>query len=93
MLEISEVNESLRTNPVQRNYIYCKRESRECENNANSPSGGEELRCTTDSGVREQDKDTTFCVIDETPDNTDEETLVNQDQQETLSGYETVTFN
>ena len=80
MLEISEVNESLRTNPVQRNYIYCKRESRKCENNANSPSGGEELRCTTDSGVREQDKDTTFCVIDETPDNTDEETLVNQDQ-------------
>lgn len=90
---MSEVNESLRKNPAQRNYIYCKRESQECENNANSPSGGEELQCTTDSGIREQDKDTAFCLIDETLDNKDQEGLVNQDQQERLSGSERVTFN
>ena len=39
MSEMSEVNKSLRINPVQRNYTYSKRESQECENNLNSPSG------------------------------------------------------
>lgn len=90
---MSELNKSLGINPVPRNYTYRKRESQECENNTNSRSGGEELQCITDSGVREQDKDTALCVIDETPDNTDEEALVNQDQQETLCGYETVIVN
>ena len=90
--EMSEVNKSLGTNPVLRNYVYRKRESQECENNANSRSGSEELECTTDR-VREQDKDTAFCVISETPDNTDEEELVNQDQQQTVCGYETVIVN
>ena len=36
---MSEVNKSLRINPVQRNYTYSKRESQECENDLNSPSG------------------------------------------------------
>ena len=93
MSEMSEVNKSLGIKPVQRNYAYRKRESQECENNANASSGGEEFQCPTDSGVTEQDKDTAFCVIDESPDNTDQEALVNQDQQETFSGYETVIFN
>ena len=47
---------------------------------------GKEWQCTTDFGVWQQGKDSAFCVIDETPDNTDEEALVNQDQQETHSG-------
>ena len=93
MSEMPEVDKGLGINPDHGNYTYHKQESQECENDASSCNGSEELQCITDSAIREPDKDTTFCVVNESPDNTDEETYFNQDQQEALTGYETVIFN
>ena len=93
MPDISEVDKSMEIYSVHGNYTYHKTETQECENNENLCNGSEEIQSTTDSAVKKPDKDTTFCVVNEYPDNTDEEAFLNQDDQETLTGYETVIFN
>ena len=93
MPDIPEVNKSMGIHSVDGNYTYHKTESQEYENNENSSNVSEELQSTADFAVREPDKDTTFCVVNDYPDNTDEEAFFNQDEQETLTGYETVIFN
>ena len=92
MPDISEADKSMEIHSVHVNYTY-KTESQECENNENLCNGRDELQTTADSAVREPDKGTTFCVVNQYPDNTDEEAFLNQDDQETLTGYETVIFN
>ena len=93
MPDIPEVNKSMGIHSVDGNDAHHKTESQECENNENSRNVNEELQSTADSAVKEPEKDTTFCVVNEYPDNTDEEAFFNQDEQETLTGYETVIFN
>ena len=90
---MSEVNKSFEIHPGEGNYTYRKRESQECENDASLCGGSEELQGTDYSAIREPVKDTAFCVMNESPDITDEEAFINQDQQEAHTGYEAIIFS
>ena len=90
---MSEVNKSFEIHPGGGNYTYRKRESQECENDASLRGGSEELQGTDYSAIREPVKDTAFCVMNESPNITDEEAFINQDQQEAHTGYVTVIFS